>query len=515
MDALQLLTRLFPNNNTSFGKNEFELKVKDLQKKNPTLPVLDKVLETIDRFDSNGDNIISLVEVKDFAKKAGDPQILDFDDFDRFDPTDEQIQEEIKRICRNERMTNNNRHTSLSTIPLDKYIELNIREIQDDMRNWFRHNEANLKNEKGEEELEGIKLIAGYTIQRSEEIHKLVKGKEAKDISTILNQAVQHESSKYQNINRQLAHIHRREPQYKILEFEAHKHNIAGHRLRKFCDNLNGWKTARNKSKRPTKHDKLLAQRAKYNLTKDPQALFGDLLPYGKAISKKNDFKKLTNYYNLTQLIRTKADFQYTNGTLRHNGLFHTIDAPYRQVDDSTHFMLAAKIVERLHNRPDLINYLLSDSKGKPRTLKINLVRSFKIQDYAGFHFINEATLIKNLAWDNTNEGDDGLTHEVVGHGLDYDENNKYDGLLPFLSDKQKTEFIKAREELFRKYNNGGYLNLRSYAFTGRDKNAEFLATSIECFFERADRLKEDSPQLYEFYKKYFKYDPETLTDLD
>ena len=97
------------------------------------------------------------------------------------------------------------------------------------------------------------------------------------------------------------------------------------------------------------------------------------------------------------------------------------------------------------------------------------------------------------------------IIHEFA-HELDF-EDGMIDGIPVFAHNDYK-HFQKIFNETYKKTSKEKIID--DYAYTNY---AEFLAVTTEYFFLKSNTLKTHYPELYEEYKKIFKFDPEILNN--
>lgn len=119
------------------------------------------------------------------------------------------------------------------------------------------------------------------------------------------------------------------------------------------------------------------------------------------------------------------------------------------------------------------------------------------------------------LSWDDVLQGGrqntDGsnlVLHEFA-HQLDMQNGRSADGTPPMESKKQNEQWQSVLhseyQQLVRDCRQGRRTLLGHYAATNL---AEFFAVATECFFERADQMKQEHPSLYKILAEYYHQEP-------
>ena len=105
------------------------------------------------------------------------------------------------------------------------------------------------------------------------------------------------------------------------------------------------------------------------------------------------------------------------------------------------------------------------------------------------------------------------IAHEFA-HQLDYRNGMDADGVPPIESDEQATRWLEVMKLEYEKLcqicrHRGKRSILDCYGATNR---AEFFAVATESFFEAADQLAQECPELFEELKGFYRQDPRTMT---
>lgn len=143
---------------------------------------------------------------------------------------------------------------------------------------------------------------------------------------------------------------------------------------------------------------------------------------------------------------------------------------------------------------------------------------AFSVKDEFGMHDIrlgeSWGTGSVVLSWQSVKQGDanpeDGLNvvlHEFA-HQLDQ-EDGAGDG-VPALEDSEdmgrwSRVFSRSFESFCERVNEGRRTVMDDY---GATNPAEFFAVATETFFERAERMQEEEPELYEELRIFYRMDP-------
>lgn len=187
-----------------------------------------------------------------------------------------------------------------------------------------------------------------------------------------------------------------------------------------------------------------------------------------------------------------------------------------------TKTLVMSELQKMLRYRPDVLEML------RVQKLSINLVNasSFTVPGHSGIKAagasgVKEVFLAMkspNALVTNATDGFNAIRHEFT-HQMDllgdktdmeiYHLTNR-DGILPGLSEEQRTEFIKQRTAEIAKIH-AGQSPLRDYVIRNQDKRvveAEFLSVLTETFFEKPLELRISNHVLYGQMRDFFRYDP-------
>lgn len=269
----------------------------------------------------------------------------------------------------------------------------------------------------------------------------------------------------------------------------------------------------------------IVKRRALYNLTGDPRHL-SKYLPVREYLEK-NDPEGLKRYDEVVQMIMEHTNFRFKDSVVSDDILTEQMEGS-TEADMSTKYMVAASIAELYYNRPDLIEKALS-----PRPLTIFLVNGVSNDDVGGFHKRYDNSLAVSEFWYQTKENgevDSTPAHEIT-HAVDQERDNdeaaksarktygdvfyKSDGILPGMTEGQMARYLQAIEQLKARkgeLENSKNLDVQEWDYALSENNAgklvEFPTTTIQMFLKDPEVLKKASPELYNLYLEYFKFDP-------
>ncbi len=256
--------------------------------------------------------------------------------------------------------------------------------------------------------------------------------------------------------------------------------------------------------------------RAEFNRTGDLD-LLNPLLPYRSRLKKEAQHsleaqKKLNEHdQHIDAFVRSKhVQFWFADEDLQ-----------LYPLDNSDRYIIAARIIDLMHNRMDLVWRVIHQDKPfrivmfKDLKQDILFDKNRPIGGY--FSFGNgDLELDQFNFWHNildVSDGDALNIHEFT-HAVDSTlilGLNIPNGLLPGMPKSHKDQFVSERNRLFHLYRQNkkagkeGIPGIDSYAFNNR---LEFLPTMVEHFYETPETLKKVSPRLYEIFKQYYKLDP-------
>lgn len=125
------------------------------------------------------------------------------------------------------------------------------------------------------------------------------------------------------------------------------------------------------------------------------------------------------------------------------------------------------------------------------------------VVQYTSSLIISKNELFKGFS---ANDGNNTAIHEFI-HKMD-EEDGDIDGLPVMMLAKQELSEWKRIRSMEMEKLKSGKSDLDSYALTGE---AEFLAVAGEYFFEKPERMREKSPELYNILKAIFKQDTASL----
>jgi hypothetical protein len=187
-----------------------------------------------------------------------------------------------------------------------------------------------------------------------------------------------------------------------------------------------------------------------------------------------------------------------------------------KEVDDAPGFAEAEdrfvqRVQEVLRGRPDLLHILGCLEHGLEVRLhsgsgfhgEENEVYFFGSVESDGDQIILEISIEEVLLGArNGHEALDVVVHELV-HVLDHLDEPM--GMLPFMEESERSDFIRLREDERVKIQQGQSC-LDPYALTN---DMEFLAVAVETYFARPYQLATTSHKLYQHIDRYFQVDPE------
>lgn len=282
------------------------------------------------------------------------------------------------------------------------------------------------------------------------------------------------------------------------------------------------------------KTEEILQLRTEFNRTKNGD-MFNKYLPYRNSI--KNNQEKLSHYEEMVRQLEKQLSINFLDGSIPEWESGKAVNM--KPSDSSSCYLIAASIVDLLHNRPELLIKTSTPPKNVEAQRRSEFVQfppeghGFAIWFYPEppipceqltritGHFyppINTIVLENETFWNSVIEQDplrDPL-HEFL-HALDGSASlsENVDGLLPEMSGKQEKGYKDIRHELFDivvKRNEHKKLpstitvtGLPAYAFRG---GSEFLAVTTTYFHKQPEILYKASPKLYKIYRDYFKIDP-------
>lgn len=197
------------------------------------------------------------------------------------------------------------------------------------------------------------------------------------------------------------------------------------------------------------------------------------------------------------------------------------------QLDKSTQYMIAARLLDLLHNRDDLVEHIIKQDKPLQFFIFENLTLPdtlFTDQHESGLFSAGNAniSLSSDSLWEGVKWRGDGsgvdiheATHaQEAGNfwhmGIPWPAGlvgiSAADGLLPGLSKHDKALWEIERSRLFEKFAaSNDTSGLGSYAYSYR---WEFLAEVVETFYDKPETVNDASPVLYDILKRYYRMDP-------
>ena len=222
-----------------------------------------------------------------------------------------------------------------------------------------------------------------------------------------------------------------------------------------------------------------------------------------KAYLAQNDPEELKKYNETVDFIINNSDLLATDGDIQQSTTLENVTNT-REMDDFSKYLIASSIAE-LYNLDFVKGVLSSDTEEK---FKIVLFEDGKIGDIAGKHldntiFLNDLELLGGAI---KQDGNNPIIHEFL-HAIDGDSpTDRPDGLFKEMPEDMQKEFIKIRDDLFTRFEEGQDTGLKKIAFINK---TEFPAVIAEMFYETPDVLAKASPDLYKIMVDFFKIDPE------
>lgn len=193
-------------------------------------------------------------------------------------------------------------------------------------------------------------------------------------------------------------------------------------------------------------------------------------------------------------------------------------DALPEELDEPNDYFLQAeefillRFNEVLKYRQDLLEWIAC----LPNGLEIHLYQGEEFKDHEDeTYFFGRTTFngdesILEFAIDEVLMGGrpnhdvlDVIAHELM-HVLDFihNDDDESEGMLPGLTDEEIDIYIRARDLEIKKIKTGKS-PIGKYALTN---HMEFLAVLAEVFMQKPLELKESSPILYEFVRRFLNY---------
>lgn len=261
---------------------------------------------------------------------------------------------------------------------------------------------------------------------------------------------------------------------------------------------------------KPDENQDLLEARARFNLDGDAN-VFNPYLSYRDSI--KDDPEKLKAYDEQVKKIMDKVDIHLTHEGIEDGSRSLPDTYDKHQLDESARYMIAANIVETYHNRPDLIDQVAENGlEIAYTTADINIGGQYQSKNFSDKtkDNLNRITLDSDDFWRGVVRQGDGyeIVRHEFGHAIDALNGKKgnswghTDGLLPGLTAKEESDYVRAREAVKKRISQGesGFPEHMDYGLTN-DK--EFLTTAIEWYSEDPESMKAKSPELYAFFNNY------------
>lgn len=107
----------------------------------------------------------------------------------------------------------------------------------------------------------------------------------------------------------------------------------------------------------------------------------------------------------------------------------------------------------------------------------------------------------------NPCDGHDTATHEFA-HVLDHADGG-FDGTPPLRAREHYRAWAEVMARRFTRLRGGGRAERRVLRMYGAKNEAEFFAVATEAFFERPERMRRETPDLYEELRRFFGFAPQ------